>query len=154
MGRRFVVTFENVAVTAAQDLIAVAASSTKSLILRSAFIGQSSDAADAQDEQLRIRIVTGHTTVGSGGNSFTPLPLDNTSTAGFTSRINDTTAASSGTAANKHCDVFNVRAGWVYRPTPEEIIEIPGGARLEINLPVAPADSLTMSGTAIFEEIG
>ena len=154
MSRFFSVVFEAVAVTAAQDLIAVAAGSTKSLKLHSVVIGQSSDAGDAQDELLRIRIVTGHTTVGSGGSSFTPSPLDNTSTSSFTSRINDTTAASSGTAVTKHADCFNVRAGWAYRPTPEERIEIPGGARMEINLPAAPADSITMSGTAIFEEVG
>ncbi len=154
MSRMFSVVFEAVAVTAAQDLIAIAAGSTKSVKLHSVFIGQSSDAGDAQDELLRIRVVTGHATVGSGGGAFTPLPLDNTSTSSFTARINDTTAASAGTAASKHVDCFNVRAGWVYRPTPEERIEIPGGARMEINLPAAPADSLTMSGTAIFEEIG
>jgi hypothetical protein len=147
-------TFQAVAVTAAQDLISLLASSTVRIKLHAAYIGQSSDAGDAQDEFLRIRIRRGMTTVGSGGGTFTPVDLGLTGTAAAsTARINDTTAASAGTILEIHEECFPVRGGWVYMPTPDmrPICEV--STRIAINLPAAPADSLTMSGTVYFEEL-
>lgn len=154
MGRKYSAQFNNVAVSAAQDLFEINAPSTKSVILHSVFVGQASDAGDAQAEMLRILIIAAASTSGSGGSTPTAAPLDSGDAAfGGTVEVNNTTVATGGTPITKHADCFNVQAGWVYRPTPEERIAIPGGGRLVINLP-APADSLTMSGTAIFEEIG
>lgn len=159
LGRIYTVSFEAVAVTAAQDLWELNAPAGKACRLRSVFVGQSSDAGDAEDEMLRIRINRGSsgTTSGSGGTAPTPAKTDSgDAAASFTAEVNNTTAmvAGGGTITLLHPDTFNVRAGWVYRPTPEEMYTWSASERLTINLPVAPADSLTMSGVAIVEEIG
>lgn len=154
MGIRYAVPFSAVAVTAQQDFFEINASSTRSLILHSIYITQNSDAGDAQDEMLSVLIKTGATTSGSGGTAPTPQPLGGSGTAQFTAEVNNTTKATAGTIVTKHADSFNVRAGWYYRPTPEERIELLGGGRLTVELATTPADSLTMNGTAIVEEIG
>ncbi len=154
MGRMYTATFQGVAVSVAQDLISLLATSTTKIRLHACYIGQSSDAADAQDEMLRIRIRHGMTTVGSGGGTFTPVDLHRTGTAaGSTARINDTTAASAGTITEVHEECFNVRAGWVYIPPPDMRPICDVSVRIAVNLPAAPADPLTMSGTLYFEEI-
>jgi hypothetical protein len=146
--------FQGVAVTAAQDLISLLATSTVKIKIHAIFIGQSSDAADAQDELLRIRIRRGMTTVGSGGGTVTPVDLALTGTAAVsTARINDTTAASAGTILEIHEECFNVRGGWAYVPTPDMRPICDVSTRIAVNLPAAPADSLTMSGTMYFEEL-
>jgi hypothetical protein len=45
-------------------------------------------------------------------------------------------------------------AGWNYLPTPEMRIDFSPSTRCVIGLEAAPADSLTMSGTVVVEEIG
>lgn len=155
MGRIYSVQFNNVAVSAAQDLFEIVAPADAAVVLHSLIVGQSSDAGDAEAELLRWLILRGHTTSGSGGSSVTPVPLAAGDAAfGGTAEANNTTAATGGTPATVHADVFNVALGIQYRPTPEERIIISPSQRLVVNLPGAPADALTMSGTAIIEEIG
>lgn len=155
MGRLYSVVFDAVAVTAAQDLFEVVAASGKPVTLHSLRIGQSSDAGDAQDEQLRIRIRSGQTTSGSGGTTPTPVPLNPGDAAfGGTTEVNNTTQASAGTIVTHLSDAWNVRAGYVWCPTPEERIGLAAGGRLTVELPAAPADSITLSGTLVFEEHG
>lgn len=156
MPRMYAVTFSAVAVTAAQDVFAIVAGTNQSLELHSVYLGQHSDFADAQDELLQVAIKRGATVAGSGGSgAFTPLPLDASDAAsGATARLNDTTIANTGTIVVLHSEAFNVRAGWAYRPTPEERIIVKGGVRLTVNIVSTPADSLTMDGTLLFREIG
>lgn len=156
MGRMYTVVFDLIGVTAQQDFFELTSSATKAYKLHSVYVGQSSDAGDAQDEQLawRIQYGTSGTTSGSGGASVTPTGVDhNDAAAGLTAERNNTTKMSSGTITQKHADAFNARAGLIYRPTPEERFVFGGGARLTIELATTPADSLTMSGTAYIEEI-
>ena len=60
-----------------------------------------------------------------------------------------------GTPVDLHAEAFNIRAGWAYIPTPEAR---PGVGQnntiIVVRLMAAPADSLTMSGTLIVEELG
>jgi len=155
MPRRYSVQFNAVAVTAAQDLVEINAHATKPVTLISFALGQTSDAGDAEDEQLRILMIRGYTSSGSAGSSPTAVALDPGDAAfGGTTEVNNTTPASGGSPVTCHAEVFNVRAGYVYCPVPEARIVVAANTRLVINLPTAPADSLTMSGTAVFEEIG
>lgn len=155
MGRIYSASFENVAVTAIQDLFEINAPSAKSVVIHSAKIGQTSDFGDAQDECIRLRFIEGYTTSGSGGNSFTAVPLDKGDSAfGGTCEINNTTVANTGTAVIKSMGVWNVRTEWIYMPTPETRIRLAGGLRLVLHMPAAPADSLSISGEIVFEEIG
>lgn len=155
MGRLYSVSFKDVAVTAQQDLLEITAADDKPIVLHALYLGQSSDAGDAQAEMLGLTIERGNTTSGSGGSSPTPVPLDpGDAAASFTAEVNNTTQASSGTAVRLHADTFNVQAGYAYIPTPETRIKASqGNTTLTIRINGAPADSLTVSGTAIIEEL-
>jgi hypothetical protein len=105
---------------------------------------------------LRVAILRGHTTSGSGGSAATPAPLNSSAdtAAGATAETNNTTIASAGTAVTLHAETFNIRAGWQYIPTPEMR---PGASQanttIVVRLMAAPADELRVSGTLIFEEL-
>lgn len=157
MGRMYAVTFENVAVTAAQDFFEISPADDKPVLIHAVHLAQYSDTGDAAEEILRVTIKRGHTSSGSGGSAFTPLPLQSSAgvAAGAAAEINNTTIASAGTAVALHADTFNIRTGWVFIPTPECR---PGASQanttIVVRLEAAPADSLSMSGTLIFEELG
>jgi hypothetical protein len=154
MGRLYTAVFQAVAVTAAQDLISLLTTAASPVRVHYFSCGQSSDFGDAQDELLRIRIQRGMTTVGSGGTvpAVNPIDAANTMAAATVARANDTTAASAGTITQIWEECFNVRAGYIFMPTPEMRPTIAVSTRLAFNLVAAPADSLTMSGTIVFEE--
>lgn len=151
----YTVQFNGVAVTAAQDLIALVAHASKQCVLIGFGIGQTSDVGDAAEELLRIRIRSGQTVAGSGGTAPTPVPTDGSgSAAGFTARVNDTTQANTGTIVEHYQHVWNVRMPLeIVLPEPMQLI-FGAGRRLTIELPGAPADSLTVSGYAVVQEIG
>lgn len=155
MGRLYAVEFENVAVTAAQDFFELIPAANRPIRLHGVFLSQSSDVGDAEEELLRIKIIRGHTTSGSGGSTQTPTPLDtNDAASGIASaEVNNTTIASAGTPVDLHSETFNVRTGWQYVPTPEMRPRCQNAQALVVRLMGAPADSLTMSGTLIFEEL-
>ena len=152
MGRMYAVVFEQVAVTAAQDLFEINAPADAIVVLHSCTISQSSDAGDSESEQLAILFHLGSTS-GSGGSAPTARPLElGTVAFGGTVEANNTTQSTEGIFL--HAESFNVMAGFAYRPTPEERIIISPSDRLIIELQAAPADSLTMDGVAIIEEVG
>lgn len=157
MGRFYAIVFENVAVTAAQDLFYVAPADDKALLIHEIRLSQSTELSDAAEEQLRLKLIRGHATVGSGGSNPTPTPLAASgAAAGFTARTNDTTIASSGTAVDLLADTMNVRSGWLWLPTPEcrPGVSQGAGATIVLRLMASPADSVTMGGTMIVEELG
>jgi hypothetical protein len=149
----YAATFENVSVSAIQDLFELVASSGGPLRIHAIYLGQTSEVGDAAEEILRVRIMRGNTTSGSGGSSVTPTPLRPAGTAfGGTCEANNTTPATAGSPVACHVDAFNVRSGWVYVPTPETRIEVAASERVVLNLPAAPADAISLSGTIVFEE--
>jgi hypothetical protein len=154
MGMMYAATFGAVAVTAAQDVFEIAAPSDKCVVIHEIVVEQSSDAGDAQAELLRIQAIRGFTTSGSGGSTPTPAPLESgNAAAGSSADVNNTTLATSGTTATLFDRAFNVQIGFFWQPTPECRIVLSPSQRLVVRIP-APADSLTMHGTMIFEEIG
>jgi hypothetical protein len=146
--------FNNVAVTAAQDFFELVAATSRPIKIHAIFLAQTTDLGDAAEEILRVLLIRGHTTSGSGGSTPSSVPLRSGMAASVATAFeaNNTTAATGGSPVTCHADAFNIRGGWVYVPTPECRIEVAGGERFVVNLPSAPADSLTMSGTLIFEE--
>jgi hypothetical protein len=158
MGRIFSARFEAVAVAAAQDLFSLGAPTSGLGILHSIVLAQTSDVGDAAEIIEEVRIVTGNETVGSGGSAPTAIPFQLGDTPTVTVRANDTTEVSTGTQVIKLSDAFNVRVGWQYIPTPETRIafgELIAGTKtfLAVQLPNAPASSITMTGTIIWEEM-
>jgi hypothetical protein len=154
MPRVYTVEFENVAVTAAQDLFSLDAATDKPIELVALELAQNTELGDAAEEQLRFRVIRGHTTVGSGGTAPTPQPTSPGDTAaGFTARVNDTTIASAGTGVNLLSTSYNVRVGYAWGPVPYGMgFWTSGTSLLVVRLLAAPADSVSMSGTATVVE--
>lgn len=114
--RVYTVIFENVTLTAAgtdQDLFAITPADDKPVKLLGVTldnVGGILDAGDAQEEFVRLAVIRGHATVGSGGSAPTPRPLNpNDAAAGFTARVNDTTLTSAGTPITPVAFGWNVR---------------------------------------------
>jgi hypothetical protein len=152
----FTATFSAVAVTAAQDVFEIVAPAAPSRVaIREIRLGQYTDFGDAAAEILSITIISGFTTSGSvGGTAPTPANVKRWSgaaTAGSVVEINNTTLAQNGTGVVLVADAFNVQAGWWYYPPEDERIILDGGQRLVVRI-TAPADSVTMNGTLVFEE--
>lgn len=152
MGRVYSASFEEVAVTAVQDLFEVVAPADATVSIHSVTITQSTDAGDAQAEMLPILIHRG-TATGSGGSSVTASPLSVGDTAfGGTVEANNTSQSVEGTFL--HAEAFNVQIGFYYLPPPEDRPVVSPSALFIVELQAAPSDSITMSGTVVFEEIG
>lgn len=155
MSRVYTVSFNAVAVTAQQDLFEINAAAAKNCRILALFLSQSTEVGDAAEEGLNITIKSGATTSGSGGSAPTPVPNNVTdAAAGFTAEVNNTTKATAGTIVTHHPDNWNVRAPYVYIPTPQMQIELTGSRRLTVELGTTPADSITMSGCLYIEEFG
>lgn len=148
-------TFSAVAVTAAQDLFEIVAPANSRLVLREIKIGQYSDFGDAAAEILSILVMRGHATSGSGGSAATPAPLGvSTLPAGSTVEVNNTTPASGGSPVTLWADAMNIANGFSWKPRElDDRIIVEAGGRLVVRI-TAPADSLTLNGTIVFDEIG
>jgi len=147
--------FNNVAVTAIQDLFELVAPADSVVLLHDIHLSQNTDVGDAAEEVLRIELTSGHTTSGSGGAAVTPVPVSLGDAAfGGTCEANNTTQASAGTIVTKYVWNWNIRVGFDKIFTPETRPVISPSARMCLELPAAPADSVTMSGSITFEEIG
>lgn len=158
MSRVYAVTFENVSVAAAQDLFELTPADDKPvriLGLQLANVGGAADAGDAQEELWRLAIIRGHTTGGSGGSSFTPVPLDpSDAAAGFAAEINNTTIASVGTTTTPFADGMNVRIPYQQFFTPETCPKAnQGNTTIVVRLLSTPADAVSLSGTLYVEEL-
>lgn len=149
MGRMYSAVFEEVAVTAAQDLFEIVAPADSVVIIHGFEISQSSD---TDSEGLSLLVHRGSTS-GSGGSTPTPAPMNVGDAAfGGTVEANNTSQSTEGTQL--HAAAFNVLSGYAWIPTPETRPVLSPSGRIIIELQTAPADSLTMSGTVYFEEIG
>lgn len=161
MARVYTVTFENVAVTAAQDAFYVKPAADKVCEILGVFlspvVSSTSDWGDANTEidRIRIRRVPATVTVGSGGSSATPRPLDvNDTAAGFTARTNDTTqATSSGTIVDLHTDGWNMAAGYQLWLPEGCQPRVANAEAIVVSLPSTPANSKSLSGTLYVREL-
>ena len=150
MGRMYSASFAEVAVTAQQDLFQIEAV-TVPAIIHAVYLSQSTDVGDAAAESLSILIrrVTDALT-----NVTAEAQLDTGDAAALADlNVNDTTELVTG-AANVHAEAWNIAMPFVYLPPPELRIVVPVGDVVVVNLNTTPADSITMSGTMYFEEIG
>lgn len=154
MGLMYSVSFTG-AITAQQDLFAIVAPSTAVVLVHNVVLSQTSEVGDAMEEGLSILFKRGATTVGSGGTSATPVPLE----AGFpastaTCRINDTTKASGGTISTLHSEAWFIRGPFPGLATPELRHVISPSVRYTVELASTPGDSISVNATLYFEQIG
>jgi hypothetical protein len=116
--------------------------------------GQVSDAGDAESEQLSIDIFRA-TSGGSAGTDITDI---------FSHKAGDAAARSSVISYHANgatvsgspavTESFNVIAGMIYMPTPEERIIVGPNSSLVFALTKAPADAISTNFTLVWEEIG
>jgi hypothetical protein len=158
MSSIFTATFSAVAVTAAQDCFEIVAGSNTRVRILDVKLAQYTDFGDTAAEILSVQVIRGFTTSGSGGSTATPVNLQPWSRAATsTVEINNTTVAQDGTGAVIVADGWNIAAGWSLRDSlmvPEgRGIWLEKSTRLVVRI-TAPADSLTVNGTLVFEEAG
>jgi len=157
-GRMFKGAFSAVAITAAQDLFYLKASSTVPVLLHSVTLGQKTLTA-WEAKELKFVYLPATVTAGSGGSSVTLRGSDPggmAAAAASTCRANDTTlATSSGTAYDQVDDDWVFTNGYVWLPAdPRDRIFIKPGDGLAIRLGSNPSASMTASGTIEIEELG
>jgi hypothetical protein len=147
-------TFSAVAVTGQQDLFELTVPAAGIVLIHEIMLAQTSDQGDAAAEALQLLLIRGHATSGSPGSAFTPLPLNSkiTQAAATAVEINNTTIASAGTPVNLFADAWNIQAGYSKIWTPETRPVFRNSERVVLRQS-APADSITMSGTIVFEEL-
>lgn len=158
MGRVYTAIFSAVAVSAVQDFFEVLAATGKPFKLLRITLGQTgTDIGDANDEVLRVQIkrwIGG--TSGSGGSTATlNKHATNDAAAGPTPEINNTTQAVAGGGSLTTIleETFNIRVGYEYLPTPEQVMIFLAAEAAIVSLPAAPTDSVTMSGSITIEEL-
>jgi hypothetical protein len=158
-GRLYVVLFENVSISATQDLFEITPATNKPVVLHRltlSNVGGTSDAGDAQEEDLLVSFRYGYTTSGSGGTAPTPVaknPAD--ASAGFSAEVNNTTVATTGTATTFGSIGWNVRQREDLLWAPEHRFVVTAAqTRAVVRLVNAPADAISCSGELLVEEIG
>jgi hypothetical protein len=153
MSREYSVQFNNVAVSAVQDLLAVYSGSGMAFEVHSITLGQISASAVGN---LRVSLKRMRATVvaGTGGSAPTVQKLnDGDAAATVTARANDTGQATATTTAVLHADVYNVVNGyqWIFPPDDRPVFQ-PSQAAV-FSLDTAPAGAETMSGTMVIAEL-
>jgi hypothetical protein len=156
MGRIYYVDIAPTAITVAADLVELTPADDKPIVVHGFETFQTTDLGDAQEEIIGLLWVRGHTTSGSGGLTPTPRPANpSDAAAGFTVETVNTTQASAGTAVNLPRHGWNVRVACEKVYTPETRPQASqANTTLVLRMAAAPADSLTISGYVIVEELG
>lgn len=152
--RVYTISFEAVAVTAVQDLIAVYAGASMPFEVHAIQLGQIT-ATVVGNLNLSLKRLPATVTAGSGGGAGTLVaasPSDAAATV--TARINDTTqATTSGTVAKVLVDVYNVINGYQWIFPPDDRPECGLNQAIVLSLDTAPGSSETMSGTLTIAEL-
>jgi len=153
-GRVYRAVFQNIAVTAVQDLISLTATAGMVFCVHEVWVGQITQTTVA-NLNMSLKILPATVTAGSGGAAVTPSAMlrgDAASTV--TSRRNDTTqATTSGTAIVARADVINPINGYQYLPPVEDRPVIKLSEAFVVSLDTAPGASMNVSGGIVFEEL-
>ena len=158
MGRVYRVPFNAVAVTAQQDFFEILAATGKHCIIHEWCLTQSTEVGDTSEEGLNVKMNRGTgATSGSGGTTVTPVILQaSDAAAGMTAEANNTTkmTAGGGSITLEETHNWNIRMPYRQIYTPETRPQIAPGERKTLELATTPADSITVSGYMIVEELG
>ena len=163
MGRFYTVTTGPVACIDVQDLIELKAGTATPFVVHLISVTQLLDVGDAEAENLLIKIKKAGSTYtsGSGGGSLSVAKsLNGDAADSFAGEeANNTTQAviNTGYLNTIWQEDFNAQAGWQWFPPPEwqkshgffNVSEA-----LILSLETTPADSLTITATALVEELG
>lgn len=154
MARRYTIGVEQVAASAAQDILAIKCAATCIVRILEVRLSQSSSTVSTQ-QRVRHSKLTATATLGSGGSAPTARKHETgDASAASTFRANDTTqATTSGAKSTLFEDIFNFLSGLIWVPTPEEWIRLAPGEAYVLEFPAAPA-SATYNASITFEEEG
>lgn len=157
MARVFTVSFKNVTVSAAQDLIGLKGSTGKTCRLRRVWLGMNDTTLQtAQGLRLNVKYGSATVTLGSGGSTPTPRPLDaGDAAASFTAVANATTpSTTSGSFVDITPTGGHNYAGFDFTwPKGEEpCFGLNEGVIFELNSTVT--GTCNFSGGAVVEETG
>lgn len=165
----FVAQFENVSVSATQDLFSLELYQAVPVRFHSLFLyNVGADVGDAAEEMLRLQILwMGATfTGGTGGSTADPVAVEmqsgNPGRNTFTTvEVNNTgLATTTGTTVPRGVGGWNIRMPFERIWTPETRplftydADNGGDAVAVVRLLSTPADAISMSGELTFEEIG
>lgn len=155
MSREYTVSFENVTVSAAQDLWEVNPAADKPIELLAVTLWQSSDKGDAEEEMLRVTIkrTTASFASGSGGSSGTSVKVNPDDAASGAAAETNNTSVSTGTQEILEPFYPNIRAGEQMIFMPESRYVFKNGKPLIVKLEAAPTDALSMCGCLKYREI-
>jgi len=144
------------AVTAAVDLMEIVGHATKPFVILEVHLYQTTELGDAAEEVLNVAIKSGQTTSGSGGNAATTAnPTDSGGGAsGLTYETLNTTKASAGTIVTHAAYGWNIRAPLDIIFTEMSQLIMASTRRATIELVSAPADSTTIGGYVVIQELG
>jgi hypothetical protein len=150
MGIIYSAAFTGEAVTGASDFFELTCPADAAVRILSCRIGQTTEEGDAAAEMSPI-LMARYTGANGDGTGITPLPLEGPGTAGTVVRGPGTEGV---TKTLFFADAFNVQAGWLYQPIPEEMIVMSPGEDIAIYNTKSYNDSITFHGVLVFEEIG
>lgn len=160
----YTVEFENISYTTANgdhDFFELRPGTTtaKPITLIGLDISTTTEVGDAQEEQVRYRIITmigGTFTTGTGGATPTPAATENSDDpAEFAADTSNTVVATTtGTTVNVHSSAFNIRNGLQIMLPPEWRPTIYGltNSAIIVRMLSTLADDASMSGTAYVKE--
>ena len=153
MGRVYYAQFNNVAVTAAQDLFEILPAGEKPVKLLSCIVSVYDSETNEQFTcTVQRRIST--PTSGSGGSAPTIYRV-NTHDAAASALVeaNNTARASGGTQQILHAEGWPSQGGWGFTPLPGTEPIAVSGELLAIGLENNPSASVAMNGSIVFEEM-
>ena len=160
MARQYWVDLAPTEVSDAIDLVELIPAAGNPIRILTTQIGQTSDFGDANAENLTLTWIRGHSVVGSGGTTVTPVPNSpGTDAALFTAKSFNTTIASGGTPVIGPRLCFNIAIGIdkTFPLAKFEAKSTDGTLVLRIidaNTGTAPIDPLTIHGSILVEELG
>jgi len=149
MGRMYSAIIEDQATAVANDLFQIEGD-TVTPVIHYISVSQNTDFGDAAAEMviIKIRRVTDAVTSAATLNQFD----SNDSVAQADVVAYDTTQLVTG-AATIFAENWNIALPFIWMPPPEQRIIVPTGNTVVVTME-APDDSLTISATMIWEEIG
>lgn len=149
MSNVYTATIDGISVSAAGDLLEIAAAADSIVRLMSLHATQE---ASENSEMLDFSISRAATS-GSGGSSVTAIPLM-VQTAAFGGTVERNNSTPAGTLTQLWKEAANMLTGWHWQPIPESFIIVPPSGIIVVRLDTNPAAALTFDVTAVFEELG
>lgn len=141
------------AVTAAADLLFCTVAADVPVRLWGFDIGNTTDLGDAAEEVLKIGIYTG-VTGGGGGSALTEVPVEDRDVTATAAWVGTGSASTGGTLRKTiYWNVRQAGPAWIAQVEAAAIRVSAANDPIAFRLLAAPADSITLSYEALWEEL-